>query len=128
LLHSVGSTNPISTNTKVFKIDFYPYFILKDIFSFLIIILIFNFFIFFIPNYLGHPDNYIKANPLITPLHIIPEFYFLPFYAILRAIPSKLGGVFCMFFAIFCLLAVSLIDNISFSQSGRFKFFFKIFY
>jgi ubiquinol-cytochrome c reductase cytochrome b subunit len=125
-LHISGSSNPISINTTLCKIDFYPYFVLKDIFSFLVLFLIFSFLIFYYPNILNHPDNYIKANPLITPLHIVPEFYFLPFYAILRAIPSKLGGVICMFSSLICLILISFTDRFSFSQSGRFKFFFKI--
>jgi len=128
LLHLKGSTNPIGANCSIYKIDFYPFFLHKDVFSFFGIVLIFSFFVFFAPNFLGHSDNYIKANPLITPLHIVPEFYFLPFYAILRAIPSKLGGVFFMFFAIVCLFLVAFFDIFSFTPTGRFKVLFKFGY
>jgi ubiquinol-cytochrome c reductase cytochrome b/c1 subunit len=69
---------------------------LKDLFGFLLFLLFFSYFLFHEPNLLGHPDNYIGANPLVTPAHIVPEWYFLPFYAILRSIPDKLGGVVCM--------------------------------
>jgi len=83
--------------------SFYPYFYLKDLFGFFVFILLFSYFVFFNPNYLGHPDNYIPANPLVTPAHIVPEWYFLPFYAILRSIPDKLMGVIAMFASILIL-------------------------
>jgi len=66
--------------------------------------LLFSLFLFFAPNYLGHPDNYVEANPLVTPTHIVPEWYFLPFYAVLRSIPTKLGGVSAMVVAILIFL------------------------
>ena len=72
---------------------FHPYYTMKDVFALSSFLILFACFVFFAPNYLGHPDNYIPANPLVTPPHIVPEWYFLPFYAILRAIPDKLGGV-----------------------------------
>ena len=68
-------------------------------------------FVFYLPNFLGHPDNYIPADPLVTPAHIVPEWYLLPFYAILRAIPSKLGGVIFMFASIFILMALPWLDS-----------------
>jgi ubiquinol-cytochrome c reductase cytochrome b subunit len=88
LLHNVGSSNPTGTETyKTYnesnKISFYPYFYLKDLFSLLVCAIFFYYFLFLHPNTLGHSDNYIEANPLITPTHIVPEWYFLPFYAIL---------------------------------------------
>jgi ubiquinol-cytochrome c reductase cytochrome b subunit len=82
----------------------------KDFFGFGFYFLIFAFFIFYAPNYLGHPDNYIPANPLVTPPHIVPEWYFLPFYAILRAVPAKLGGVALMFGAILILFFLPWLD------------------
>ena len=96
LLHTVGSNNPLGVNTNVDSVSFYPYFYVKDLLAFFILIALFSFFVFFYPNALGHSDNYIPANPLVTPPHIVPEWYFLPFYAILRSIPDKLGGVAAM--------------------------------
>jgi hypothetical protein len=81
-----------------------PYFYVKDFFGLCIFGLMFSFFVVYAPNYLGHPDNYIEANPMVTPAHIVPEWYFLPFYAVLRTIPDKLGGVVLMVFAIVILL------------------------
>jgi ubiquinol-cytochrome c reductase cytochrome b/c1 subunit len=81
----------------------YPYFIIKDLLGLLLLIIFFSLFVTFSPNLLGHSDNYIEANPMVTPAHIVPEWYFLPFYAILRSIPHKLGGVVAMIFAIVVL-------------------------
>ena len=104
LLHIPGSSNPLKLSYFSDKVSFYPYFFLKDLFSFFSILIIFFFFVFFFPNTLGHPDNYIPANPLSTPSHIVPEWYFLPFHAILRSIPNKLGGVLYMFGSLLLLL------------------------
>jgi ubiquinol-cytochrome c reductase cytochrome b subunit len=96
-LHREGSNNPLGIHGKdVDKVTFYPYFYVKDFFFFWSFIFIFSYFVFLDPNVLGHPDNYIEANPMVTPAHIVPEWYFLPFYAILRSIPDKLGGVVAM--------------------------------
>lgn len=103
-LHLSGSTNPIGFNKAVDRLDFYPYFVEKDIFILLLVLICFSYFLFYNPNILAHPDNYIEANSLVTPLHIVPEWYFLPFYAILRSIPNKLGGVICMALALIVLL------------------------
>jgi ubiquinol-cytochrome c reductase cytochrome b subunit len=86
-LHAHGSNNPTGIDAKgpQDKIPFHPYYTVKDFFGFGVFFIVFAAFIFFAPNYLGHPDNYIEANPLVTPAHIVPEWYFLPFYAILRA-------------------------------------------
>lgn len=114
-LHREGSNNPLGIHGKdVDKVTFYPYFYVKDFFFFWAFIFIFSYFVFMDPNVLGHPDNYIEANPMVTPAHIVPEWYFLPFYAILRSIPDKLGGVVAMVggIAINLLLPVLNTSNI----------------
>lgn len=108
-LHSHGSTNPLGLYSTDDKIPFGPYLWVKDFFSAIIFFDVFFIFIFFFPNHLGHPDNYIPANPLVTPAHIVPEWYFLPFFTILRSIPNKLGGVIMLFSAIFILAALPFI-------------------
>lgn len=127
LLHKEGSNNPLGINHTVDTIAFYPYFYVKDLFSFLILVCVFSFFLFFYPNALGHADNYIPANPLVTPPHIVPEWYFLPFYAILRSIPDKLGGVVAMISAILVLFLLPII-NTSETRSSKFRPIFKIIY
>ncbi|CAL6438267.1 unnamed protein product [Bathycoccus prasinos] len=92
-LHQYGSNNPLGCLATVDKVSFYPYFFFKDLVGWVVFALFFSWFIFFAPNTLGHPDNYIPANPMSTPAHIVPEWYFLPVYAILRSIPNKLAGV-----------------------------------
>jgi ubiquinol-cytochrome c reductase cytochrome b/c1 subunit len=111
LLHVDGSTNPLGLDDAYDFIPFYPYFLIKDIFGLLLFLFIFSYLVFFEPNLLGHPDNYIRANPIVTPPHIVPEWYFLPFYAILRAVPSKLGGVVAMGAAIGILFFLPLLDK-----------------
>jgi ubiquinol-cytochrome c reductase cytochrome b subunit len=120
LLHTVGSNNPLGINKNVDSISFYPYFYVKDLLAFFGLIALFSFFVFFFPNVLGHADNYIPANPLVTPSHIVPEWYFLPFYAILRSIPDKLGGVVAMVAAILILLLLPII-NTSEIRSSKFR-------
>jgi quinol-cytochrome oxidoreductase complex cytochrome b subunit len=127
LLHQNGSNNPLGINSNPDTISFYPYFYVKDLFSFLILVLFFSFFVCFYPNVLGHADNYIPANPLVTPSHIVPEWYFLPFYAILRSIPDKLGGVVAMVAAILILLLLPII-NTSKVRSSKFRPIFSIAY
>jgi len=126
-LHNNGSNNPIGINTNIDSIDFYPYFYVKDLLSFFFLITFFSFFLFFYPNILGHPDNYIVANSLVTPPHIVPEWYFLPFYAILRSIPDKLGGVVAMVSAILGLMLLPII-NTSKIRSSEFRPIFSFFY
>jgi quinol-cytochrome oxidoreductase complex cytochrome b subunit len=94
--------------SKIDKIELYPYFVNKDIFGVTFLISGFTFLIFFFPNYLGHPDNYIPANALSTPTHIVPEWYLLTFYAILRSIPNKLGGVIAMVLSILILVLLPI--------------------
>jgi quinol-cytochrome oxidoreductase complex cytochrome b subunit len=127
LLHREGSNNPLGINTNVETIPFYPYFYVKDLLSFFILLAMFSFFLFFFPNALGHSDNYIPANPLVTPPHIVPEWYFLPFYAILRSIPDKLGGVVAMVSAIIALMFLPFI-NTSEVRSSKFRPIFGVFY
>ena len=128
LLHEEGSNNPLGTNTGTDVIPFYPYYYVKDLLAFFGFVFLFSFFVFYYPNVLGHPDNYIEANPMVTPPHIVPEWYFLPFYAILRSIPDKLGGVLAMVLAILVLLLLPII-NTSETRSADFRPFYKfIFY
>lgn len=111
LLHVKGSSTPLGYLPGLDNLGFYPYFILKDVFGLIVFFILFLYLVCFNPNLLGHPDNYIKANALVTPTHIVPEWYFLPFYAILRSIPDKLGGVVCMGLAIAILLIMPLITK-----------------
>jgi len=120
LLHTTGSNNPLGINKNIDTVSFYPYFYVKDLFAFFALLAFFSFFVFFYPNSLGHADNYIPANPLVTPAHIVPEWYFLPFYAILRSIPDKLGGVIAMVAAILVLLLLPVI-NTSEIRSSKFR-------
>ncbi|MFZ9181195.1 MAG: cytochrome b [Rickettsiales bacterium] len=128
-LHTTGSSNPagVPMKSKKDSIPFHPYFTIKDMVGFAIFFIIFGYFLFFYPNALGHPDNYIPANPLVTPAHIVPEWYFLPFYAILRAVPDKLGGVLMMFGAIILLFFLPYLDK-SKVRSGAYRPLFKKFF
>ena len=127
LLHKDGSNNPLGISSDSDKISFYPYFYVKDLFSLLCFISFFSIILFYYPNLLGHPDNYIPANPMSTPAHIVPEWYFLPFYAILRSIPDKLGGVVAMGGAIVILLFLPFI-NTSEVRSSTFRPIFRVFF
>jgi quinol-cytochrome oxidoreductase complex cytochrome b subunit len=127
LLHSEGSNNPLGINKNADFISFYPYFYVKDLFSLLLLLFLFIYLVTFYPNILGHADNYIPANPLSTPAHIVPEWYFLPFYAILRSIPDKLGGVSAMIGAILILFLLPII-NTSKIRSSKFRPIFGIAY
>jgi ubiquinol-cytochrome c reductase cytochrome b subunit len=118
-LHIPGSNNPTGVEVKGEQdtIPFHPYYTAKDGFGLGVFLLVFALFLFFGPNVLGHPDNYIPANPLSTPAHIVPEWYFLPFYAILKAftvdfiIPAKLWGVLAMFGSILLLFFLPWLDR-----------------
>jgi quinol-cytochrome oxidoreductase complex cytochrome b subunit len=127
LLHKDGSSNPVGISSSLDNISFYPYYYVKDLLAFFVLLFVFSFFVFFYPNAMGHPDNYIPANPLVTPAHIVPEWYFLPFYAILRSIPDKLGGVVAMVSAIIILLALPVL-NTSEIRSTEFRPLFGFFY
>ena len=146
-LHVHGSNNPVGIDTKGDQdvIPFHPYYTVKDMFGLGVFLIIFALFIFFAPNYMGHPDNYIPANSLSTPAHIVPEWYFLPFYAILRAVPdnfiggwttewlgfiiveAKLAGVLAMFGAIAVLFVLPWLDR-SPVRSSRFRPMYKWFF
>jgi ubiquinol-cytochrome c reductase cytochrome b subunit len=113
-LHHVGQNNPTGVEITDFKKDtvpFTPYATIKDIFAIVSFMVFFSYWAFLMPNYLGHADNYIPANPAVTPAHIVPEWYFLPFYAILRAIPDKLGGVIAMALAILLVAFLPWLDT-----------------
>ena len=102
-LHQYGSNNPVGVPSHTDKHPLYPLFYVKDLVAWLVFAIIFSCFVHYAPNYLGHADNYIPANPLSTPAHIVPEFYVLPFYAVLRSIPDKLLGVVAMIATFICL-------------------------
>ena len=135
-LHTSKSNNPLGIDVKGPQdtIPFTPYYTIKDMFGLGVFLLIYLGFVFFAPNFFGEPDNYIKANPLVTPPHIVPEWYFLPFYAILRAItfdiwfiPAKLIGVVAMFGSILILLVLPWLDR-SPVRSARFRPLYKQFF
>ena len=121
-LHRFGSNNPLGIEIKGPQdtLPFHPYFTIKDLFGLAIFLLIYSFFVFYAPNFLGSTDNYIPANPMQTPNHIVPEWYLLPYYAILRSVPNKLLGVIMAFGAIFLLFLVPWLDS-SPVRSARFR-------
>ena len=112
-LHVPGNNNPTGVNVKSGQdtVPFHPYYTMKDSFAIVCFLVLYAAFVFFAPNYLGHAINYEPANPLSTPSHIVPEWYYLPFYAILRAIPDKLGGVIAMFGSILILFLLPWLDT-----------------
>ena len=128
-LHIPGSSNPTGVEVKQESdtVPFHPYYTAKDGFGLGVILILFTAMVFFLPNALGHPDNYIEANPLSTPAHIVPEWYFLPFYAILRAVPDKLGGVLLMFGSILILFLLPWLDT-SRVRSAKFRPVFRLFF
>jgi len=129
-LHIPGNNNPIGIDLKhpsKDKVPFHPYIVIKDLYALLIFLIIFAFLVFYSPNLLGHPDNYIEANPMVTPDHIVPEWYLLPFYAILRSIPDKLFGVIAMFGSILVLVILPWLDT-SKVRSAIFRPLYKQFY
>ena len=108
-------------------LPFHTYYTSKDMFGVGVFLVILALFVFYQPNYLGHPDNYVPADPLVTPAHIVPEWYFLPFYAILRAVPSKLGGVIAFGSAVIVLFFVPWLDRAK-VRSARYRPLFKQFF
>ena len=121
-LHITGSNNPLGIDVKSEQdtIPFHPYYTVKDSVGMCVYLLIFALLVFFAPNFFGEPDNYIQANPLQTPNAIVPEWYFLPFYAILRSVPDKLAGVLCMFGSILVWFVLPWLDT-SPVRSARFR-------
>jgi len=134
LLHEVGSGNPLGIEAKTVKgvlLDgqrFHPYYTIKDLHGILLYLFFYLFFVFFAPNYFGHPDNYIPANPDQTPAHIVPEWYFLPFYAILRSVPNKLLGVILLVLAIVVLIIFPFLVNEASLRATSFRPIFKLFF
>lgn len=131
LLHMDGSNNPMGIPFRRDVVPFYPYYIIKDLYGVMLFLIFYLSFVFFFPNVLGHPDNYIAANPMVTPAHIVPEWYFLPFYAILRSIPDKLMGVLGLVFGIVVLfflpyLVSSEIRSNDFKPLGNLFFWFLV--
>ncbi|MDB5594451.1 MAG: cytochrome b [Hyphomicrobiales bacterium] len=129
-LHVSGQNNPTGIEVKNVERDtvpFTPYATIKDGFAMVCFLAFYSWFVFYVPNVLGHADNYIQANPLVTPAHIVPEWYFLPFYAILRAVPDKLGGVIAMFSAIAVLAFLPWLDT-SRVKSASYRPVYKVFF
>jgi ubiquinol-cytochrome c reductase cytochrome b/c1 subunit len=129
-LHVVGQNNPDGVEVKNVERDtvaFTPYATLKDALGLAVFLIVYAWFVFYIPNYLGDADNYNNANPLVTPAHIVPEWYLLPFYAILRAIPNKLVGVICLFGAIALLAFLPWLDT-SPVKSAKYRPVFRVFF
>lgn len=128
--HVKKSSNPLGTYSKTDAIPFHPYYTAKDSYGIWIYLFFYFIFVFFYPNYLGHPDNYIPANPMVTPKSIVPEWYFLPFFAILKVIPSKTLGVIALVLSILMLLFLPLLHNafaVNYSFIGlRYTFFGRI--
>ena len=128
---TVGSSNPLGISANYDRLPFAPYYIFKDLITIFIFIFVLSVFVFFMPNVLGDSDNYVMANPMQTPPAIVPEWYLLPFYAILRSIPNKLLGVIAMFGAILILLAMPFTDisklrGIQFRPLSKIAFYFFI--
>ena len=125
-LHRFGSNNPTGVEVKTAKdvVTFHPYYTIKDAYGLCLLIIFWGALVFYAPNILGEPDNYIEANRLETPEHIVPEWYFLPFYAILKCIPNKLGGVLAMFGSIIIWLFIPWLDTSS-VKSCRYRPIFK---
>ncbi len=128
-LHVVGSNNPTGVEVKSEKdtLPFHPYFTMKDGFALVCFLIFFAWFVFYVPNYLAHGDNYIEANPMQTPAHIVPAWYYLPFYAILRSVPSKLGGVIAMFGAVVIFAFLPWLDT-SKVKSATYRPLYRIFF
>ena len=126
-LHVVGNNNPTGISVKSDKdtVPFHPYYTLKDGFAIVVFFIFYALFVFYGPNYMGDAVNYVQANPLSTPVHIKPEWYYLPFYAILRSIPNKLFGVLAMFSSILILLLLPWLDT-SRVRSGKYRPVFKL--
>jgi ubiquinol-cytochrome c reductase cytochrome b subunit len=122
---TVGSNNPLGISNNYDRLPFSPYFVFKDLVTIFLFFLVLSIFVFFMPNILGDSENYVMANPMQTPPAIVPEWYLLPFYAILRSIPNKLLGVIAMFSALLILLIMPITD-LSKLRGVQFRPFSKI--
>lgn len=126
-LHIHGSNNPLGVSAHTDRLPMYPYFIFKDLVTIFAFFLALSIIVFFFPNLMGHSDNYIPADPMVTPASIVPEWYLLPFYAILRSIPNKLLGVIAMFGSLLILLVLPLTD-LSRVRGNQFRPISKLFF
>lgn len=124
---TTGSNNPLGISGNYDRLPFAPYFLFKDLITIFIFLFILSIFVFFMPNVLGDSENYIIANPMQTPAAIVPEWYLLPFYAILRSIPNKLLGVIAMFSALLILLVLPFVD-LGRSRGIQFRLLSKVFF
>ena len=130
-LHVDGSNNPIGVRSDLDKVAFHVFYTSKDWYGIMVFAVLFCGLVYLAPNLLGDPENFIQANPLVTPVHIQPEWYFLFAYAILRSIPNKLGGVIAMFASLFILfllpwLHTSRLRGLTFRPLARFAFWFLV--
>nr|YP_009922180.1 cytochrome b [Metschnikowia borealis]QMS50735.1 cytochrome b [Metschnikowia borealis]QMS50751.1 cytochrome b [Metschnikowia borealis] len=131
-LHIHGSSNPVGMTGNLDRMPMHSYFMFKDLMTVFVFLLMFSLFVFFSPNTLGHPDNYIPGNPMVTPASMVPEWYLLPFYAMLRSMPDKLGGVMAMFAAMLMLLMLPMTDRSvmrgnTFKVLSKFSFYLFVF-
>lgn len=119
-LHEEGSNNPVGVNSNIDKVLFHYYYVVKDLYGIVILLIVLSIIVFFFPYILGDAENFKQANPLVTPVHIKPEWYFLFVYAILRSIPNKLGGVVALVFSILVLFFLPYLHKNRF-QGVRFR-------
>nr|YP_009918704.1 cytochrome b [Metschnikowia cubensis]QMJ95775.1 cytochrome b [Metschnikowia cubensis] len=131
-LHIHGSSNPVGMTGNLDRMPMHSYFMFKDLMTVFVFLTMFSLFVFFSPNTLGHPDNYMPGNPMVTPASMVPEWYLLPFYAMLRSMPDKLGGVMAMFAAMLMLLMLPMTDRSvmrgnTFKVLSKFSFYLFVF-
>nr|QNS23171.1 cytochrome b [Metschnikowia colocasiae] len=131
-LHMHGSSNPVGMTGNLDRMPMHSYFMFKDLMTVFVFLLMFSLFVFFSPNTLGHSDNYMPGNPMVTPASMVPEWYLLPFYAMLRSMPDKLGGVMAMFSAMLMLLMLPMTDRSvmrgnTFKVLSKFSFYLFVF-
>nr|YP_009919784.1 cytochrome b [Metschnikowia dekortorum]QMQ98437.1 cytochrome b [Metschnikowia dekortorum]QMQ98583.1 cytochrome b [Metschnikowia dekortorum]QNS23134.1 cytochrome b [Metschnikowia similis] len=131
-LHMHGSSNPVGITGNLDRMPMHSYFMFKDLMTVFVFLLMFSLFVFFSPNTLGHSDNYMPGNPMVTPASMVPEWYLLPFYAMLRSMPDKLGGVMAMFSAMLMLLMLPMTDRSvmrgnTFKVLSKFSFYLFVF-
>jgi quinol-cytochrome oxidoreductase complex cytochrome b subunit len=127
-VHKNGSSKPISVEGPEEVVPFAKYFSSKDVYGFLFLFFIFMTVVLLYPLYLAHPDQFVKADTIVTPKHIVPEWYFLPFYAILRSVPNKNFGIFLLGMSLFLLFFMPLIDNSRSALNPRYNIIIKFFF